>query len=467
MRIQDSSGSNARGSLRSVFSLSLGTLVVQSLSAGGQFALALWLAPSEFGYWAAAVSAMTTLTALTNFGEVNGYLSGSNNSFQKARLSAFRLNLVLFFLGLGISISYYSVGKLPVALYCLIIALTLPLNGDTDMKIAAGVHYKRFSNVVSAQAFGAITKFASSLFIAYVFQSALALALSTTIYYLVVGILLRGTVAHAKMQEVGVDSRSIPIRQRVSWALNSYFMTFPVQAIFLGAQFVLSPSQLGLLYIGFQITLALSGLLAVPLNRVVLSSLSKIEDGNRGRFVALLSGVISVIVTLVSLTLALVLSLFSDLLPPDWIPAIPVAIAFLVAMPMRILTPIIEARQQVEKKWIQATMFNIFESVGSILAVVIFSSFDSLLVLALVVSGWKIVFGVARTGFVLRGEAVSTMAIPPVVSIVGSLLLLGGVWQPVMVNSVILLCFILGGAIYLVFSMLRRFILGKSEGNVT
>lgn len=441
---------SAVGSLKSVFSLSLGTLIVQGLSAGGQFLLALWLAPSEFGYWAAAVSAMTVLTALTNFGEVNGFLSRANDSLRLARRNALKLNFLLSLLGLGISAFYFNVGNDAVSLYCLVIALTIPLNGEADLSIAAGVYLKKFSSIVSSQAVAAMLKFLLSVLVAFYLESAVALAASATLYYLVVCVLLRKTVL--KAQELDGESSQIDFRRRAEWAVNSYFMTFPVQAIFLSAQFFVAPAELGLLYIGFQVTLALSGLLSVPLNRIVLSSLSSLETSERGKFVATLSCAISIIVTVVSALLSLLLAIFREFLPTDWQIAIPIAAAFLVAMPMRILSPIIEARQQVEKKWIQATLFNVFESLGSILIVLIVSSLEDLVLLALAISFWKILFGVIRTLFVLRGEKALVSLLASLFSVIGAGLLGLGVFEEIKGNIFAILASAIVGLAFAFFA---------------
>ena len=128
-------------------------------------------------------------------------------------------------------------------------------------------------------------------------------------------------------------------------------------------------------------------------------------------------------------------------------------------MPIRILTPIIEARQQVEKKWIQATLFNVVESVSSMLLVAAISHTTSMIFLALAISVWKILFGIVRTVFVLRSEKLLVLLTPPLLSITGALLLAGSVWAPISSSMLTITTVILGTiSIYTIFKV--RF-LGK------
>lgn len=394
--------------LRGVFSLSAGTFVVQALSAAGQFVLAIWLAPDEFGYWAAAVSAMAVLTALTNFGEVNGYLAGRSLSLSRTRASSFWLNTVLALFGLGVSALYFASGQLVIGVYCVLISAFIPVTGDANVQVAACLRANLHRSIVVAQTVAALAKFALSIVLAVALQSALALAISAPLYYLVVDVLLIRVLRRNRGLVTSRDDDLTVIppswRERASWALNSYFMTFPTQAIFLSAQFVLSPGSLGLLYLGFQLTIALSGLLSVPLNRVSLSTLSRAPIEIHGRLVSRLGAAVTGAVASVSALLAIFLILFTDWLPGAWIPAVPLALLLLVSLPMRILTPIVEAYQQARNRWWQASSYSLLDAVGSAVAVVACGLFYSVWEVALGLTVWKVAIGLFRTMHVMATE---------------------------------------------------------------
>src|SRR5687768_16952613 len=89
---------------RGVVLLSVGTFAVQAMSAVGQFMLAVWLQPMEYGYWATASSVLAIVTGLVNLGEVGGYLANPLASLRQASRSVFRINLALAIVGFLLSI---------------------------------------------------------------------------------------------------------------------------------------------------------------------------------------------------------------------------------------------------------------------------------------------------------------------------------------------------------------------------
>src|ERR1700712_230480 len=89
-----------RGIVRGVATLSVGTVIVQSVAMLSQVIFAFWLTPAQFGYWASAGSLMVVLTALTNLGEVNGYLANPSRTYDEAPDAHLRANLALMVTGL-------------------------------------------------------------------------------------------------------------------------------------------------------------------------------------------------------------------------------------------------------------------------------------------------------------------------------------------------------------------------------
>src|ERR1700712_6137458 len=89
-----------RGVVKGVATLSVGTVLVQTVAMLSQVIFAFWLTPSQFGYWASAGSLMVVLTALTNLGEVNGYLANPSRTYDEAPDAHLRANLALMVTGL-------------------------------------------------------------------------------------------------------------------------------------------------------------------------------------------------------------------------------------------------------------------------------------------------------------------------------------------------------------------------------
>lgn len=419
--------SNVSRATRGVLGLSLGTFIVQGVSAGSQLILAAWLTPSEFGLWASAVSAMTLVTALTNFGEISGYLSGQGLGYRATRARAFRANLMLVVAGLLIAGLYLAWDKPEIALYCLVLALAIPLSGDVDVKIAAVTRYDGFRSIVSSQATAAIAKFGVGVLIAVVTRSAVAIAISTVVYYLVLSLVISRRAKMLTAEELPAADAPKP-RARFSWAVNSYAMSLPIQAVFLAGQLFLTPADLGLLYIAMQVTLALSSLISVPLNRVALSTFSKTSDEEREKLAFGLGIRVVATVTWLSAGIGLGLVLLTAYIPDLWQHAVPFALVLLAGLPLRILSPVLEARQQSAREWWHATGFSLVDAIGSATVVLVAAQFGGLLTVCFGITAWKAAVGIVRTLIALRRLPAQALAGLTVTGLLASIALLTGYW---------------------------------------
>ncbi|MFJ2550882.1 oligosaccharide flippase family protein [Microbacterium sp. NPDC087591] len=412
---------------RGVLGLSMGTFIVQAVSAGSQLVLAAWLAPSEFGLWASAVSAMTLVTALTNFGEISGYLSGQGVGYRATRRRAFRSNLLLVLGGLLIAGLYLLWGKPEIALYCLVLALAIPLSGDADVKIAAVTRHDGYASIVTSQAAAAVAKFGLGLLIAVITHSAVAIAISTVGYYIVLSLLISRRARTSTANEpIGTEQpRSMA---RFSWAVNSYAMSLPIQAVFIAGQLFLTPTDLGVLYIAMQVTLALSSLISVPLNRVALSAFSRATDEERETLALGLGIRVVGTVTWLSAAIGLGLVMLTAYVPPLWQHAVPFALILLAGLPLRILSPVLEARQQSAREWWHATGFSLVDAVGSAAIVLVTAQSGDLLIVCLGITAWKALVGVTRTLVALRRLAPLALCALIALSIFACGLLLAASW---------------------------------------
>ncbi|MFI7579549.1 oligosaccharide flippase family protein [Kocuria kalidii] len=393
-------------SMRGVFSLSLGTVVTRAFALATQLVLVFWLSPEEFGYWAAAASAMALLTGLINFGEVNGYLANQGITLHRTRRSILRLNSLLVVIGLMVAGAYLYAGEPRVAALSLLIVVSIPVQGDADLLYAAGVRSRQYSLLIWAQAMAAVLKLLVAVAIAVWSESAIALAISALAYYVVLDM-----VIHSRLRRDGAD-RAEPaptphVRQRFSWAVNSLMMTIPLQVAYLVSQFLASPEVLGILYLAFQITLGISGLISQPLARVSLSVFAALQGGDRTKAAMTFMHVFSAGMAIIVAFGVLILPWSEPWIGQEWALAVPATMALLISLTARIVAPVIDGFQQSSGRWWQATLFNTVDAIGTGLAACT-AVFNDVVLLALAVSAWKVMFGLGRFCIVMNDASVGT-----------------------------------------------------------
>ena len=389
--------------LKGILGLSIGTVATRALAAVSQLVLALWLAPSDFGAWAAATSLVSVLTGLANFGEVNGYLSGRGGTYTRVRKVTRMQNSVLAALGLGLASTYFLRGEDEVGWLAVIVALTIPLVGDAERMYSTGVKYRAYRVVVTAQTTAALVKIVVGVLIAALGGGSLALAASTLLFYVAMDLVI--SVAVRKRVRVDVEGAGrVPARDRLKWAINSLFVTLPLQAGFIVAQFVTSPHVLGLYYFAYQVTTGISGLVSVPLSRVSLARFAELSGPDRGVAARKLATVFGGLTLVAAALLALVLPVLEPLLRSQWVEAIPAVVLLSASLPARMMGPVMDALQQARDRWWQSTGFNAIDAVGTAAAACT-AAWGDVLVLAAALSAWKIALSLLRTWIVLRDQS--------------------------------------------------------------
>lgn len=390
----------AQSVLRGVLGLSSGTIIARALATVGQLVLAFWLSPAEFGYWAAATSAISLLAGLANFGEVNAYLGGHGLTFRKVRKSTRIINWALVVVAAAVASAYFFSDRPEVGVLAVIAAVTIPLAGSSDLMYATGVKVKAYRAVVVTQIIAAVVKIAFGIAVAITTQSAIAIAVSTLVFYMIMDFGLVRLVQRATANEIDPEGR-IGFGSRFKWAANSVAMSLPLQIGFLVAQFLATPELLGLYYIAFQVTLGITGLVSAPLSRVSLSTLGQLHGVGRLRLGLSLSNLFGLGMLVVASLLALSLPLAETFVPVEWRPAIPAIILMVASMPMRMMGPVVDAYQQATNRWWQSTTFNIIDMVGTAVAA-LFAISGDILLLVLAASLWKILLALGRIVFVFR-----------------------------------------------------------------
>lgn len=386
--------------LGGILKLSVGTAVARALAAVGQLLLAVWLTPTDFGYWAAATSVISVLTGLANFGEVNGYLSGQGGTFTQARGAILRVNSVLAGSGAIIAALYWIDGNTMVAALAAVSALSIPLIGDAELMYSTGVKYKVYANVVTAQIIAAGAKILVGVVIAALFASPLAFAVSTVVFYVLMDVLILRRLPALTAAE-SESARSVARSTRFMWGVNSLFVTLPIQVGFIVAQFGASAEVLGLYFLAYQVSLGLSGLVSVPLARVALSSLSREAPERRVPLSMELCRLFVFAVSGLAALVSLLTPLMGSVLGEDWAAAAPAVVVLLASLAVRMMSPILDGLQQANNRWWQGTAFNAVDTVGTAVAALVSFTGD-LLLLVSAVALWKVLFGLVRAAWLLR-----------------------------------------------------------------
>ncbi|MBF4614146.1 oligosaccharide flippase family protein [Curtobacterium sp. VKM Ac-1376] len=408
--------------------LSVGTVVTRALAAVSQLLLAIWLAPADFGAWAAATSLISLLTGLANFGEVNGYLSGKGGSYDRVKRVTRRQNSLLALLGLGLAAIYFVRGEQEVGWLAVIVTLTIPLVGDAERMYSTGVKIRAYGTVVSAQAAAALVKIGVGVLIAALGGGSFSLAVSTLLFYLVMDVFVTSAIRN-RMEPGGPELDNIDRRDRFKWAVNSLFITLPLQAGFLVAQFVTSAHVLGLYYFAYQVTTGISGLISVPLSRVTLSRFAELAGTHRGREARRIATIFGGATLLAAAAMALVLPELRPFLGSTWIDAVPAVILLSASLPARMMTPVMDALQQSRDRWWQSTGFNAVDAAGTAAAALTAATGD-VLILAASLSVWKIALGLTRMWVVLRDQPVGPRIALTVPVSVGALLVMSSQFIP-------------------------------------
>lgn len=395
----ESSDATAGGVLRGAITLSVGTGVVRGLSAASQLLLALWLAPAQFGLWAAALASLTFFTSIANFGEVNGYLSGRAPGFQRLVRSTRRQNLLLTAAAGIVVIVIWRVSGTESGILALMLALSIPLQGESDVFYALGVRQRMYGRLVWAQLAASIVKLGLGVAVAVLTASALALAVSTLVYYVVLLAVLR--LLQGGTENDTEHLAAIPRNERATWAVNSLVMSLPLQIGFFVAQFVTNDAILGVYYLSFQISLGLSGLLAVPLARVALSAFGQSRGQTRNLLALDLTYALAATVAAIVGAVSIAALIAEPFVPDEWQVAVPVAILMLASLPVRLVAPVLEGFQQANAQWWQSTWFNVVETLASAALALALAVVD-LRTFALFMVIWRLAFGVVRMCIVLR-----------------------------------------------------------------
>lgn len=441
---------------RGVLTLASGTVAARAVAVLSQLLLVQWLAPAEFGYWAAAVSGLAFVSGLVNFGDVNGYLSGQGAGFDATKKATRIGNLAILCVALPVAGFYLTLHEPRVAILAVIISFTLPIQGEAGLLSAVGIKASAYNTVVRSQIFAAVGKLAIAITLAICTRSAIAIAISTAAFSLIMALALHRMLDKEKIASLdkNKDRRvAIGYRVRGKWAINALLMRMPLQSGFLVAQFLATPRLVGLYFFSYQVTLGLSGLVAQPLARIGLEHFGRTEGEERMERAFLLCSVFGA-GTLMVVALGTFVGSLGNVLPTAWQTALPTILVLMASLPVRMMSPIIDSLQQAENSWWQSTGFNALDAAGvgiASIAIVFGDTVHPALCLVL----WKAIYGTARACFVFQRLSLRCITATMVPILVGTATLCLSAIRPPSQSWVWSCCAVLVGSCWLV-GLVRR-----------
>lgn len=392
--------------LRGVAHLSLGTIVIQALGALGQVVFAIWLRPEDYGLWATATSSMVLLSGLVNLGEVNAYLSSRVADLGTSRRATRQTNVVLMLGGMSVVAAYAIAGRAEVAVLVALTAINLPLLGESNLLYAAYVRQRRNGTLIRAQVMSSLLRTVVGVLVAWLTGSALAFAISMICYSVTMVVVLR-LPRSSRASEPHRRSDVVP-RVRLKWSVHSMTQMLPSQVDFLVISLIASPRLLGVYYLSYQITVALSGLVVGPLSKTALSTLAATDREGRRRLgvslMALASGGIGV---LVCVGVVVVVPL-AELLPVTWRDAVPTTCILLASLPARFLAVVTDAVLLADDCWWQSARLNGVDAVGTATAA-LFALRGDVLSVAVAIVVWQAGFVAVRVSRTLPGSLRQTL----------------------------------------------------------
>ncbi len=376
---------------RRLIKIGLGSAGAQAVSTGSVFISALWLEPADFGVWATSTSWMAFLTALTSLGAVNAYLTSSSDYLAEARLNALRTNMALAGVGALLGITLGATGGAQLALVSVLVACNIPVAGDAAFLYAACMRRRQDARLLTGLWIAALGRLAASAGLAALLQSAVALALSMISFSAIQILALHRRAETSGRERTPTQS----LRTRGSWAVQQVSQMLPAQADYIVASVVASPSTVGLYFVAYQATVAMTIWVAVPLSKLAISEFSGLTGEGRFNNARSLARRVAFAVSAASCLAIACVSLLPDLSGTTWGSAVPIFAIVCAGLPARFLTPVTDAYSLALRAVRSSTLWNVVDGVGTGIAALAALS-GSAVWLAVATVSWKIVINLVR-----------------------------------------------------------------------
>ncbi len=389
---------------RRIAVLSAGTGGAQAAAAIGQFAMAIWLTPEDYGAWAQATSMLVLVSALTNLGEVNAYLSSGGDHLAESRRAVLKVNVCLAAVGCVVAAGVMAFGDSTVGLLMALVSLNIPLSGDAGLLYAGFVKRRLQGEVVKWQWIAGGTRVAIGIAIAWAFASPVAFGVSMIAYsgLLAAFLSFKGGAGGSRRQPA-------PRRTQLIWAVQSVSQSLPTQADFIVASLVASPAALGIYFFSYQITVGISSLVSLPLTKSLMAELSAVAPAARAARSQSLAVHIAAAVGIGALLIGAVSYAVTGMVSGRWEQVVPVLMVLAGGLPARFLVPVVDAGLIANKRWGASIRLNVIDAVGTGAAATVGLT-NSPLALACATVAWKVFFSLVRYEMASRNQPLRARA---------------------------------------------------------
>lgn len=386
----------------------IATIVAKFAALGSQFALGWLLAPEDFAVYAIAISYSSFITAVKNGGVEKILIQkGEDYSrlFSSSLTCAFAINL--FIAVIIISISYfvadiYQAKELEQVMW--IIALSIPI-GTFSLIFQAKLSIDlRFSETAKISMASAISRHVSMVIFAltglgplsFVLPLLLTALIESGLSYSYLGKLPRLTsVKWNEIKQVLYSAKWI--------MLSTLFTAINIHGDYFILSFFVSKTMLGIYFFSIQLTYGISALMAYALRTVMLPVFSSLKtDKKRAKEAyAKTVGVYSIGAGLVCLNFAVVApELISIIWQGKWDETAFAVQVLSLSLIVRLVTTLSRTMLESVGLWKKVTFFLIIDGVCTLLAAFLGASCGGIEVIAVVVGGYRVLFGVIYNMYV-------------------------------------------------------------------
>ncbi len=402
--------------------VSVGTVASKLASLGAQLVLGWVLSTEDFALYAIAISWSTIVLALRNAG-TQRFLIQKGSSYDEFASICFKI--ALLFNGIGFVLlalaapalsQLYESNSLNVIIW--IIALSLPLNTASLIFQAKLSSELNFGKLTRINIWSALLRHGS--------MAAFALMGFGPISFVLPLIVIAGFETVAGWYMVG----AWPPNRRLTWQamrgvlqasrwvmLTSLAGILVMNGDYLAISLLQTKETLGIYYFGFQLSFSLAALFTNGVEAVMMPAFSRLHNDQERQKVAFFKAARVLMLGATLACFALVLAanpLIHGLWGGKWDSAIQVVQLLALSLPIKLVMPLCRTLMEGRGEWRLVSTLLLADGIGTVLAGGIGAWLGGVMTIAVVVSGYNLVFGLMFCGFVTKriGGQLGDMFVP-------------------------------------------------------
>lgn len=384
----------------------LGTIISKGASFASQLVLGWLLSKEDFAIYAIAISWSTIVMALKNGGtqrlliQKGSQYSDLASVYLKIAILFNSMGLVLLGIVAPIASTVYESKQLPILIW--VLALSLPIGSAANIfqaKLSSDLMFEKLARLTSWSAlirYTSMTAFAWGGLgpLSFVLPLLLVALFETGIGYLWAGGWPRNIrLTWPMIIEVLRDTRWVMVTALAS--------ALTLNGDYIAVSLLQTKEVLGVYFFGFQLSLALVVLFTNSLDSVMLPTFSHLNIDIPRQQAVFLKGVQLLTIGATFACFALLISaqpLIHFLWGGKWDSSIPVVQLLSLSMPVRLVVPLCRSILEARGLWRVVSFLFIADGAGTVLAGAVGAWDGSLYKIAVVVSGYNLLFGLLYCG---------------------------------------------------------------------